>query len=90
MARATGTGFIGGGILAVIVGAIMRFAVTVRPTGFDVHMAGVIVLIAGIVSIVVGLIVFAVGGRSTSTMRERDVRIPGGEEHVQERDEWVA
>lgn len=88
--RTTGTGLIGGGIIAVIVGAIMRYAVTVRPTGFDIHTAGVIVLIAGIVSILAGLIVFLVGGRSTSTMRERDVRIPGGEEHVQERDEWVA
>jgi len=90
MTRTTGTGLIGGGIAAVIVGAIMRYAVTVRPTGFDVHAAGVIILVAGIVAIAAGLIVFLVGGRSTSTMRERDVRFPGGEEHVQQRDEWVA
>src|SRR5262249_52718445 len=90
MARTTGTGLIGGGILAVIVGAIMRYAVTVRPTGFDVHTAGVIILIAGIVAIVAGLIVFVAGGRSTPTMRGRDGRIPGGGEHVQQRDEWVA
>src|SRR5947207_1985192 len=71
MSRGTGTGLIGFGIVLMVVGAIMRFALKVHPTGLNVHTAGVIILIAGAVVFLLGLFAFLYSGRDrTTTVRE--------------------
>ena len=86
MNRSAGTGFIGGGIALVVVGAIMRYAVTVTTTGFNIHTAGVIAIAVGVVSFVVGLLMFTLGGHTRSTTRDSVVATPTGQEHVQEQE----
>jgi hypothetical protein len=53
MAGLTG---MGASAVAIIAGAIMRFAVTVNTTGFNIHMIGVILMIAGAVGFVISAI----------------------------------
>lgn len=86
MNRSTGTGFMGAGIALIVIGAIMRYAVTVSTEGFNIHTAGVIAMVVGIVSFVVGLLMFTVGGRTRSTTRDSIVDTPSGQERVQEQD----
>jgi hypothetical protein len=88
MTRSTGTGFIGFGIALIVIGAIMRFAVTVTTSGFSINTAGVIAIVAGIVSLVVGVLMLALGSHNRSTTRDRVVETPTGQEHVQEQDSW--
>jgi Domain of unknown function (DUF6458) len=45
---------IGGSLLLIAVGAILRFAVTVHnPHGFNVHTAGVILMVVGAIGLIV-------------------------------------
>jgi hypothetical protein len=67
------------------VGAIMRFAVKVTTTGFNIHTAGVILLSVGIAAAVIGLILLVVGDRSRSTMTESVQSTPTGQVRTQER-----
>lgn len=78
------------GFILGVVGAIMRYAVTVRTPGFNIHDAGVILLVAGILVLLLGLVVFAVGTRSRSTTVENVQSSPSGEKRVEERSEWSA
>jgi len=86
MDRTGGTSLIGFGAVLAVVGAILKYAVTLTNTqGFNVNTAGLILLIAGIVLFVVGILVLAFGGRRQVTIRE-DVRNTGqGQERIQER-----
>ena len=88
MNRGTGIGLMVLGIVLVVVGAIMRFAVSAKTSGFDIHQAGVILLLVGIAVFVVSLVVFAVGGRSRSTTRTDVRETPSGEERTEQRDDW--
>jgi membrane-bound ClpP family serine protease len=86
MSKSTGTGLIGLGIVLMVVGAIMRFAVKVHTSGFNIHTAGVIILIAGIVIFLLGLFAFLYAGRDRTTTVRQDVRTtPTGQESVEER-----
>ena len=76
------------GIVLVVVGAIMRFAVTAKTSGFNIHKAGVILLLVGIGVFVLSLGVLALGGRSRSTV-QTDVReTPSGHERTEQRDDF--
>jgi len=76
------------GIVLVVVGAIMRFAVSARTRGFDIHKAGLILLLVGSAVFIISLLVFALGGWRRCTMR-RDVReTPSGQERTEQRDDW--
>lgn len=88
MNRGVGTGFMGFGVTLIVIGAILRYAVTVQTQGFDIQTAGLIALWVGVASFVVGLLLFALSGRSRSTMRDRMVETPNGQERIQEQDEW--
>jgi hypothetical protein len=57
MNRGTGTGFLGLGlgIVLLIVGALMRYAVTATADGFSINTAGVILLWAGVVAFILGV-----------------------------------
>lgn len=47
---------IGTSILLLAVGAVLRFAVTVSTSGFNLHTVGVILMIAGAVGLVLSLL----------------------------------
>jgi hypothetical protein len=85
MNRTTGMGLLVFGIVLGIVGAIMRFAVKVKTTGFNIHTAGVILLVVGIAAAVIGLILLFAGSRSRSMTKESIQETPTGEVRTQER-----
>ena len=85
MNRSSGMGLLVFGIVLGIVGAVMRLAVKVTTTGFNIHEAGVIILAVGIGAAVVGLILLAVGGRSRTTITDSVEQTPAGQVRTQER-----
>lgn len=88
MNRSSGIGLIGFGVVLVVVGAILRFAVSVTTSGFNIHKIGDILLIVGILLVLISLAVIAMGQRSRVTTRT-DVRsTPEGQQRVQQRDDW--
>ena len=88
MQRTTGTGFIAFGLVLIVVGAILRFAVTTKTDGFDMATAGLIAIWAGVAALVIGLLLVLVGGRRRSTVREDVVETPTGSQRVEERDDF--
>ena len=88
MNRTSGIGLMVFGVVLVVVGAIMRFAVSAKTSGFDVHKAGVILLWVGIGVFVVSLIIFALGGRTRSTTRTDVRETPSGQERTEKKDDW--
>jgi hypothetical protein len=64
--------------VAFIAGAIMRFAITVQTTGFNINKIGIILMIAGAVGFVISSILFAstrgatAGGTHTFHSETRD------------------
>ena len=62
MNRGAGTGLMAFGIVLVVVGAIMRFAVSAHASGFNIHKAGIILLFVGIGVFVVSLLHLRVRG----------------------------
>ena len=83
MYRGTGTGLIGLGIVLVVIGAILKFAVTVTTSGLNINVIGVILLSVGIACCVIGAMVFGAGSfRPTHAPRERSYVHDGGQERV--------
>ena len=75
-------------VVLVVVGAIMRFAVTVTTSGFNIHKVGDILLVVGVLLAIVSLVLLIMGSRRRVTTRT-DVRgTPVGEQRVQEREDW--
>ncbi len=91
MQKGTGTGLIGLGIVLVVIGAILDFAVTATTSGVNINTIGVILLVVGIVSCVIGAVLFGMASFRQSTYRSSVRPLPdGGEERVvQERDNMV-
>ncbi len=87
MKRGFGTGLMTFGVVTAVVGAIMRFAVSVQTDGFNIHIAGMILLVVGVGMVVVGLIAMLLGGRTTSTRQETVQNTPGGQVRTSEWDE---
>ena len=88
MQRTTGTGFIGFGLVLIVVGAILKLAVTADANGFDIEAAGLIAIWVGVVSLLLGIVLVVMGGRRHSTVRDNVVQTSTGTEHVQERDDY--
>ncbi len=85
MNRGTGTGFLGLGIVLLIVGAIMRYAVTATTSGFSINTAGVILLWAGVVAFILG-VTFMVAGSQRRSMSQSSVQqTPTGSVRTEER-----
>ncbi len=88
MNRSSGFGLIGFGVVMVVVGAILRFAVSVQTSGFNIHKIGDILLLVGVILVVISLAIIAMGSRTRTTMRT-DVRAtPDGQQRVEQRDDW--
>jgi hypothetical protein len=90
MNRGTGTGIMALGVVLVVVGAIMRYAVSATTHGFDIHQAGVILLLAGIGVFVVGALVLVLGGRTRTMTRTNIRQTPAGQERTEQRDDWTS
>jgi len=76
------------GIVLVVVGAIMKFAVSATTSGFNIHKAGLILLLVGIGVFVVSLLIIILGGRR-STKTRTDIReTPSGQQQTEQRDDW--
>ena len=88
MNRSSGIGLTTFGIVLVIVGAIMRFAISAHAAGFNIHTAGVILLLVGIGMVVLSLIILVLGGKSRSTTRTDVRETPSGQQRTEQRDDW--
>jgi hypothetical protein len=53
----------------VVVGAILRLAITVHSSGFNIHKVGDVLLVVGILLVIVSLLGIARGARSRSATR---------------------
>ncbi len=77
---------VGTSILLIAVGAILRFAVSVTATGFNIHSIGVILMIVGAVGLVISMFFLSswggFGGRGYR--RERRVTSDGAGGYVEE------
>ena len=91
MQKGTGTGLIGLGIVLVVIGAILDYAVTATTSGVNINTIGEILLVVGIVSCIIGAVLFGLASVRQSTYRSSVRPLPdGGEERVvQERDNMV-
>ena len=88
MNRTSGIGLTGFGVVLVVIGAILRFAVTVHTSGFNIHKIGDILLLVGIVLVIISVAIIALGSRTRTTTRT-DVRAtPDGQQRVEQRDDW--
>ena len=85
MNRGTGTGFLGLGIVLLIVGAIMRYAVTATTDGFSINTAGVILLWAGVVAFILGVTFMVAGSQRRSVSQSSIQQTPTGEVRTEER-----
>jgi hypothetical protein len=67
---------IGTSIFLFAVGAILRYAVTVHTSGFNLNTAGLILMVVGVVGLIISLFWMASASRRTAAgtvVRERDV-----------------
>jgi hypothetical protein len=64
---------VGTSIVVFAIGAILRFAVTVSSSSFNVHTIGVILMIVGIVGFVVSLVFWGSWGGFGGYSRRRTV-----------------
>jgi uncharacterized membrane protein len=85
MSRGTGTGLLGFGIVLMVIGALMRYAVTVTTDGFSIHTAGIILLFAGVAVVIIGVTVMAFGSSSRSISQSRIEQTPTGAVRTDER-----
>ena len=76
----------GTSIVLIAVGAILRFAVTVTTTGFNIHTIGVILMIAGAVGLVLSIVFWSSWGGFSGGgyRRERRVTRDGAGGYVDE------
>jgi uncharacterized membrane protein YidH (DUF202 family) len=88
MNRNSGIGLASFGFVLVVVGAILRFAVTVHTSGFNIHKVGDILLIVGILLVILSIVVIVLGARSRSTIRTDVRETPDGQQRTQRRDDW--
>lgn len=88
MYRSSGGGLLGLAAVLVVIGAIMRFAVSVHTSGFNIHKVGDILLLVGIILAIVSIVILVLGNRRRTTTRTDVHTTPTGGERVQERDDW--
>jgi hypothetical protein len=57
---------VGGSIALILIGAILKFAVTWSPNGIDLQLVGLIVMLGGIVGLIISLGFLIARRRSTT------------------------
>lgn len=58
---------IGGSIALIIVGAVLRFGITWKPSHVDLQAIGVILMIAGAVGLVISIVFLAIRRRDRAS-----------------------
>jgi len=58
---------IGGSIALLIIGAIMRFGITWKPSHVDLHAIGVILMVAGGVGLILSIVFLAIRRRDRAS-----------------------
>jgi hypothetical protein len=78
----------GTSIFVISLGAILRYAVTVTTTGFNLHTIGLILIIAGAVSLLLSIMFWnswgGFGGSGGGSRRQRRVTSDGAGGYVEE------
>ena len=75
------------GLVLIVLGAILDFAVTVSASGFNINTVGLILLIVGIVAFLAGLVVVMTASSRRSYIQENVRQVPGGQQRIiEERD----
>jgi len=75
-------------VVLIVVGAILRFAVTVTTSGFNIHKVGDILLLVGIILAILSIVLLVMGSRRRITAHT-DIRgTPTTEQRVHEREDW--
>ena len=74
----------GASILLIAAGAILRFAVSVTTTGFDLHTVGVILMIVGAIGFVASVAFWGSWGSGASFRRQRRVSRDSAGGYVEE------
>jgi Domain of unknown function (DUF6458) len=46
----------GGSVALIVIGAILRFAISYSPAGIDLQLVGVILMIAGVLGLIISLV----------------------------------
>jgi hypothetical protein len=64
---------LGTSLLLIAVGAILRFAVTVTTSGFNIHTVGVILMIVGVVGLILSLLYMTMWNRRDRVVTDRVV-----------------
>lgn len=75
-------------VVLVVIGAILRFAVTVTTSGFNIHKVGDILLVVGIILAILCIVLLVMSTRRRSTSRTDIRETPTGEQRVHERQDW--
>lgn len=60
---------LGTGIVLVVIGAILAFALNVQVDWIDLHLVGYILMVAGAVGIILGIVLMSRRRRSVATTR---------------------
>lgn len=63
---------IGTSLLLIAVGAILKYAVTADVSGFDIHVAGVILMLIGILGLILSLLYTFVWSDAARSRRVHD------------------
>ena len=78
---------LGTSIVLIAVGAILRFAVSVTTTGFNIHTIGVILMVVGAVGLVLSIVFWSSWGGfggGGGYRRQRRVMLDGAGGYVEE------
>ncbi len=75
-------------VVLVVIGAIMRFAITVTTSGFNIHKVGDILLLVGIILAILSIALIVMSMRRRVVTRTDIHGTPAGQQRVQERQDW--
>jgi hypothetical protein len=73
----------GGSIALIVIGAILRFAISYSPSGIDLQLVGVILMIAGVVGLIISLVWMF--GRRRRAVTTTSAAAPGTEVYEERR-----
>jgi ABC-type lipoprotein release transport system permease subunit len=73
----------GGSIALIVIGAILRFAISYSPSGIDLQLVGVILIIAGVVGLIISLVWMF--GRRRRTVTTTSAAVPQTEVYEERR-----
>jgi len=85
MYRGTGSGLLAFGIVLMVIGALMRYAVTVTSDGFSIHTAGIILIFAGVAVFIIGVTLLLFGSQRRSISQSSIEQTPRGAIRTDER-----